>query len=445
MRAFASFIAMFMVIAFTAAHGSHAAVPGSSSGPVRKDDRAEKHIEKGLEYVGQEELEKALDEFRAAAKAAPRMAEAHMLVAEVSLHLERFEDALGALNKALAIEPDNAGLTLAAGRCYVELDNPDMSRMYIDRAVELDPEMAYGYILAGLHFSQTAYMREAIYFLERGTEYVPDDFGTLASLGYAYMVVERYSDAEKSLKRSIELDPVNPYAHLLLGITYVSSGKPEEGLAELDASLGRFESFAMYHAARAAALIELYRFDEALLHADKAIALEPDGLTPLMVRTSVYVDMARLDDAVSDARAAAALDPDNARALNNLGDTLLRVGEFDESVVTLERAIELSGGAGWRGYTVTLCCALINRNAEGDRERAEDLLERLLDEDETDEEAACAYALLGKKKKMLEVLAVLIAKQEYTKKLVMRSVEFDAYRDDPDFIRLISGGPASPE
>ena len=83
--------------------------------------------------------------------------------------------------------------------------------------------------------------------------------------------------------------------------------------------------------------------------------------------------------------------------------------------------------------------ALQKRNKPGDADEARAILNNLLKENDNDEVAAKAYALLGERGKMLSLVRTLVAETPAFKVTFRTGLEFEAYRDDPEFKAIVGG------
>jgi tetratricopeptide (TPR) repeat protein len=88
------------------------------------------------------------------------------------------------------------------------------------------------------------------------------------------------------------------------------------------------------------ALIDQKRYDEAIAHLDRAIALSPDYAAGYNNRGAALRAAGRLDDAVASYRKAIELKPDFASASYNLANALLEPGRAGDSAESFRRAIE---------------------------------------------------------------------------------------------------------
>jgi predicted O-linked N-acetylglucosamine transferase (SPINDLY family) len=185
----------------------------------------------------------------------------------------------------------------------------------------------------------------------------------------------RLADAEQLYRQALAADPGDFAARHFLGVIRAQQGRPEEGLAEIDAALairpddaeallnranmlkglGRAaEALAGFTSALAArpgwpqalnnrgtALQALERFDEALADYDAALAAAPNYPEALNNRGSVLQDLRRPAEALAAYDQALRLNPQFAAAFNNRGSALLDLKRFADALGCFDRALAL--------------------------------------------------------------------------------------------------------
>jgi tetratricopeptide (TPR) repeat protein len=147
---------------------------------------------------------------------------------------------------------------------------------------------------------------EAIQYFERVLRVGPDEVPTLAALAYAYMEVDRLSEAAEVLKKVLDRNP--------------AYGRAQRVVGDL--------------------LAKQQRYDEAKAYLERALELTPedDDLHDALGRLL----LARGDVAAGEAqlRQAVTLNPRSAVSRTNLGAVLLSQGKVDEGMRHLQEALK---------------------------------------------------------------------------------------------------------
>jgi hypothetical protein len=124
------------------------------------------------------------------------------------------------------------------------------------RATELDPGFSTAFAARAFTSFQDAMMG-----------YVPDRQAALAAVRFA-------------AERSIELDPLDPYANAAMGRLHILTGSPDDGLVWLDRSVELSPNYAKGHYSRAYLQVIRCHTAETRAGIDTAIGLSP--LDPLL-------------------------------------------------------------------------------------------------------------------------------------------------------------------
>jgi TolB-like protein/DNA-binding winged helix-turn-helix (wHTH) protein/Tfp pilus assembly protein PilF len=142
---------------------------------------------------------------RAAAERAlqldPGLAEAHAAIGRIKRGYEwDWAGADAALQKALALEPQNSVVLLGASSLQASLGHFDEAVALNRRAVEIDPLSVMAHVSLGMH----AYYA-----------------------GQQELAIDAY-------QKALAISPGGPEAHYLLGLVYLEQAKPQQALAEFE-------------------------------------------------------------------------------------------------------------------------------------------------------------------------------------------------------------------
>jgi serine/threonine-protein kinase len=225
----------------------------------------------------------------------------------------RLEEAAVAYEKAVLERPENAELRIDLGRTLQALGRHEEARRQFHKAIYLRPGYWPGnHWLAVLNYVQGDYEAAAIEF-RNIVEYAPASFFGYNNLANVYDKLGLRDDAFAALQRSIELEPENnPYAFLNLGKLYFDDA----------------------------------RFADAAELFEKSLALYPDSALTwgnLAYSYASGADPSKTEEAARKAIELANLElektPDDPGVLCNLAGYHALVGEHNEGVALLERAI----------------------------------------------------------------------------------------------------------
>jgi len=293
------------------------------------------------------------------------------LRARLAFDAKDFSAAGTYLDDVLSKAPDYTPAKLLQGAVNLASGNYARAEMYLKSVVLGDPDNVQARKMlaaARLGLQQPQGALDVLRPAQDGA-----DASVLAMLGQASVRAGAYDDGLDYLERSLVADPDNPSVQLELAAGYLASGAVDRAIAALeavpaqeDAELMRRELLLVLALARkqdwagarsrAQALaerfpdqpmthnlsgsVELAAGDLAAARAEfeRAAALQPDGVTPVLNLALVDAANGRQQDAY--ARLAAFLDrsPDNMLALLALAELDERRGALPQAIERLRRA-----------------------------------------------------------------------------------------------------------
>jgi adenylate cyclase len=163
--------------------------------------------------------------------------------------------AVGAAQKALALDPSDPRTHLGWVNLYIMQREYDKAIASAERAVALNPGGARSLGSLALAVYYSCRFDEAVTFYEQAIRLdpFPSSLG-LRNLGIAYRCVGRYEESTKQLKKALELSPNDLFAHLSLAIAFIKLGREEEAKAEAAEVLRIHPKFSLDYFAKVSPL-----------------------------------------------------------------------------------------------------------------------------------------------------------------------------------------------
>lgn len=128
-------------------------------------------------------------------------------------------------------------------------------------------------------------------------------------------------------------------------------------MSETDAFKEAFE--------RGKLLKDIKRYEEALVHLQRALGIDPNHLEAAMYLAATYSDMGRNEEALAAIDRALAISPDAEWSHLQRSRILAKLLRRDEALAAAKRAVEVAPASAEAHMRVAWCCYQLNRHAEG--------------------------------------------------------------------------------
>ncbi len=236
------------------------------------------HVTRGLVFTRTGRGPEAVAEFQIALSQAPNSLEGLLGLADAYESIGRNAEAEATYRRAVALQPDYWFVHYELGSFYYGLGRYPQAAEMFRRVVEKAPDSVRGWNSLGAAYQQADRFDDALAAYRRSAELRPND-GAYSNMGTLQYFLGRYGDAAASYEQAIRLTPgkalywtnlgdayrwapamrkkattayeraialsreslaVNPRDALALeslGVSLAKSGKPEEGLAQIQRAL----------------------------------------------------------------------------------------------------------------------------------------------------------------------------------------------------------------
>ena len=154
--------------------------------------------------------------------------------------------------------------------------------------------------------------------------------------------VSLWRDSETLFRHTLAVTGDNAIIENNLGFWLMESGRPDEALVHIENALRLEPGFPDAHLNRGKLLTGKGRPQEALESFDRVLRVSPDSGRALYGKGIALAQLGRFDEAVTPLLEAREKNPRHYDTLNNLGVVLFRLSRFTEARAPLEQAIALS-------------------------------------------------------------------------------------------------------
>jgi tetratricopeptide (TPR) repeat protein len=274
------------------------------------------HLARGESLLKERKFQEASLEFRNAAQIDDNAAAAHWGLARAYEGAGLFVEAMGEMQRTVALDPDNLDARTRLGTYYLiafqQTKNAgwkDQARNLADEVLQKDPNHIEGHVLRGSILFAEGDRQGSLAALQRALELDPRRVETLMGIARYYQQTGDNAKAEETYRRALEINEGAVVAHL---------------------EYGRFN-------------VGLNRLDSAERHFRRAVEVDPQNREAHRTLVSFYIFNAKQPDRAEEAaRALAALDGDKPEGRATLADFYAQVGRPDDAVRVFREVAEQS-------------------------------------------------------------------------------------------------------
>ena len=227
----------------------------------------------------------------------------------------QYEKAVGILNQAVAINPDDYTIRYNLGAA-VELANKDyqeelkQTEKVLKQALQVNPQDVQKQVELGITYELQGELAKSAGAFEEALKYEPNRLELYSLLGPIYERQERYDKALRTYQRLEKLDPNLPA--IIFG-----------------------------------AIASIYHFHkkmlpEALQYAQKALAVDANSWRLHNLLGVIYTDRKEFGQAVDAFKAAMRLAPTQPMPHSDLAKAYLAQGKYDEALKSVDAAIRIA-------------------------------------------------------------------------------------------------------
>lgn len=287
-----------------------------------------------------ERHQEAIDLISRALKITP-IAAMHANLAQVQNTLGQHEAALESYQQAIVMNPkfvlayvNRAGILLAQGRLQEAI-------AHYQQALALDPEFAEAHNNLGTALQASGQMEAARMHYDRAIALKADYADAYGNLAALYEEQGQLSLANQVCRQALALRPDHVGGHCTLGNILQAQGQLHAAIDSYRHALTLNPEYAEAHNNLGTVLQRVGNLKAAIQHYNKAIALKPEYSDAYNNLAAVLEEQGQLELAKQACRQGLALKPDNAQGHGNLGNILQAQGHWQSALESYQKALEL--------------------------------------------------------------------------------------------------------
>ena len=268
----------------------------------------------------------------------------HAARARILLRLGRSDEAVHSLDKAVAANPDDQNLRLTYARLLVDVKEYEKARVEFEALNQASPDDAELLYTLGLLSLESERLDDAEKYMRKLVDLNQRKGEAQYYLGRIYENRRQYDEAI-SWYQQVHGGDYQFDARLRIADMFGESGRVDEAVDYLDAMLKGSQSdgsLVRIYITKGELLRISGRYSEAMEVFSTALEIVPGNNDLLYARALVAERLDRIDMLEADIMVILKTEPDNAHALNALGFTLAdRTERYQEAYDYLKRAIEI--------------------------------------------------------------------------------------------------------
>ena len=229
----------------------------------------------GNSYLALGMLERAEKNSKLALSLAPDCTACYESLAQIAERQQNSEKALSYLVAAKQREPENPEVLFEFGKVCLERNLLDDAVPALEKAVALKPDQdSYVYVLGSANVARGNLPKAASLFAQL-LQKNPHDAILNYAIGAVYYLQTKYAEAESSLKRSLAAQPDQVAASYYLALTYDALGDEDQAVPVFRDLLKRHPQHAPSYVKLGGILLKEHQYDEAQQDLERAVSLDP--------------------------------------------------------------------------------------------------------------------------------------------------------------------------
>jgi len=232
----------------------------------------------GNSYLALGILERAQKNSELALSLAPDCTACYESLAQIAERQQNSEKELSYLVAAKQREPENPEVLFQFGKVCLERNLLDDAVPALEKAVALKPDRdSYVYVLASATVARGNLPKAASLFSQL-LQKNPHDAILNYAIGAVYYLQTKYAEAESSLKRSLAAQPDQVAASYYLALTYDALGDEDQAVPVFRDLLKRHPRHAPSYVKLGGILLKEHQYDEAQQDLERAVSLDPGSV-----------------------------------------------------------------------------------------------------------------------------------------------------------------------
>lgn len=192
------------------------------------EQRKAKYLERGKEYLTQQNYDKAVIEFKNALQIDPKYAEAYFLFGQAEEALHNYQQAYGLFHTAVELNPDYFAARVELARYFILGGDLAKATEQIDAVLKKQPTNSDALLVKAAIAEREGKDEDAIKQAGELIKTAPSETGAYALLADIYFKQQKLENSIEILRQGITANPKDVSLHMSLATVYVKQGENDK-------------------------------------------------------------------------------------------------------------------------------------------------------------------------------------------------------------------------
>ncbi len=296
----------------------------------------------------------------------------------------QLDKAMGALKKAIELNPNNKTARSNLGNVYIDLKMYDEAIAEHKKVIDLDPNNANAFANLGVAFSQKGDVVEGMNQFKKALSINPYHPLARKNLGYTYYRMKRWPEAIDELLIARDLDewfpgveeglkmifdeafpelkkwvndkPMEPMSHYYLGYAYLYKEESDRALKEIDRAIELDSSKGLFYKAKGNIYFNQKKYRDAVAAYGRCVVVDPSSWTCYADsgEISAFV-LGKRKEGLEAVEKASTINPQVISVQCKLGAVYAESGELEKAVAAFQKALSLGANNGIIYFNLGAC------------------------------------------------------------------------------------------
>lgn len=284
------------------------------------------------------------------------LAEGYRTVGRIYSTQQKHKQAIAAVEAAALYQPASAEALSDLAITYFEAGQFDKALQPLNQAIALNPQSPSAHSILGKTYFALREYEKAATELKVALEFGSSDFDTSFTLAIAYLQQRKFTDARQVFDWMLQHFGDQPELHVVIGRAFRVAGRLPEAIDEFKKAIALNPTLARVHDNLALAYL-MNEGASRLVDAEREFKTElvsnPDEYFANYYLGIVYVFQRKWELAIAFLKNASRVQADNSDPYFQLGQAYQELGNHDQAIEALKKAIALNPDLAHNKFQVT--------------------------------------------------------------------------------------------